>query len=38
MNSITDLLDLEDANSSIDIEGQTKTIYLESAPMALYQS
>ena len=37
MNSITDLLDLEDANisiSSIDIEGQTKTIYLESAPEA----
>ena len=34
MNSITDLLDLEDANisiSSIDIEGQTKTIYLETA-------
>ena len=29
MNSITDLLDLEDANisiNSIDIEGQTKTI------------
>lgn len=37
MNSITDLLDLEDANisiSSIDIEGQTKTIYLETAPEA----
>ena len=37
MNSITDLLDLEDANisiSSIDIEGQTKTIYLEAAPEA----
>ena len=37
MNSITDLLDLEYANisiSSIDIEGQTKTIYLESAPEA----
>ena len=34
MNSITDLLDLEDANisiSSIDIEGHTKTIYLETA-------
>lgn len=29
MNSITDLLDLEDANisiNSIDIEGQTKTL------------
>lgn len=37
MNSITDLLDLEDASisiSSIDIEGQTKTIYLETAPEA----
>lgn len=37
MNSITDLLDLEDANisiSSIDIEGQTKTIYLETTPEA----
>ena len=37
MNSITDLLDLEDANisiSSIDIEGQTKTIYPETAPEA----
>ena len=37
MNSMTDLLDLKDANisiSSIDIEGQTKTIYLETAPEA----
>ena len=37
MKSITDLLDLEDASisiSSIDIEGQTKTIYLETAPEA----
>ena len=34
MNSITDLLDLEDANisiNSIDIEVQTKNIYVESA-------
>lgn len=37
MNIITDLLDLEDENISIistKIEGQTKTIYLESTPEA----
>lgn len=38
-NSITDLLDLEDADiiiSDIRIEGQTKTIFLESRPTAHY--
>ena len=37
MNSITDLLDLEDTDifiSDIDIQGQTKTITLETAPVA----
>lgn len=37
MNSITDLLDLEDANviiSDIQIQGQTKTITLETPPAA----
>lgn len=37
MNSITDLLDLEDTDitiSDIQIQGQTKTIFLESKPVA----
>lgn len=39
MNSITDLLDLEDSDiilSEILIEGQTKTIFLETPPVAHY--
>ena len=37
MNSITNLLDLEDADitiTDIQIQGQTKTIFLESKPVA----
>ncbi len=36
MNSITDLFDLEDADitvTAIQIQGQTKTLFLESAPV-----
>ena len=36
MNSITDLFDLEDADitvTAIQIQGQTKTLFLESAPL-----
>ena len=39
MNSITDLLDLEDADitiTDIQIQGQTKTLFLESKPVAHY--
>ena len=39
MNSITDLLDLEDTDitiTDIQIQGQTKTLFLESKPVAHY--
>ena len=39
MNSITDLLDLEDSDiniSDIIVEGQTKTLIIETPPVAHY--
>ena len=39
MNNITDLLDLEDSDikiSDIIIEGQTKTLIIETPPVAIY--
>ena len=39
MNNITDLLDLEDSDikiSDIIIEGQTKTLIIETPPVASY--
>ena len=39
MNSITDLLDLEDTDitiTDIQVQGQTKTLFLESKPVAHY--